>query len=763
MKAGWLSLVSFLFFVAPVAAQVVTLRGLVRSADEPLPGATVKLDKRRTIAADSAGRFSISNLTRGRHQLEVSAAGYELYLKNIVLTEDETALTIELQSSSSSMDAVVVSGTMKAVKRLESPIPVEVYSQQFFKKNPAPSVFESLSMVNGVRPQINCNVCNTGDIHINGLEGPYTMVTIDGMPIVSSLGSVYGLFGIPSQMIDRVEVVKGPASGLYGSEAIGGLINIITKSPQKAPLFSANLMTTSWQEHLADLGFKWKAGSSLSSMLGVNLYRYNQPVDNNGDNFTDVTLQSRISVFNKWSLDRPGGRTASLAGRYFYEDRWGGEMQWTKSLRGSDVRYGESIYTKRWELLGNYQLPMKEKIFFSFSATGHQQDSWYGTTPYMANQKILFGQTTWDKVSGNYSLLVGLAGRYNYYDDNSTATLDTLSKINRPDKVFLPGIFLQNEWKLGEAHRLLAGVRYDYHPVHKGIFTPRLAYKWTISDASAFRVNAGTGFRVVNLFTEEHAALTGARAVEIKERLKPEQSYNINAQWSTRFGDRSKNIAVDASAWYTYFHNQIIPDYDTDPNKIIYDNLNGYAASRGFSINLEASFLERLKGFIGVTLQDVAKYEKEGEQYLKQRPVLTERWSGNWTLSYSLPLAGLNFDYTGNIYGSMRLPLASELDPRKPTSPVWSLQNFQVTKWISSKVELYGGVKNIFDWTPVKGNLFLIARAHDPFDKNVDYDAGGKVLQTAENPYALTFDPAYVFAPNQGRRLFAGLRLTFKN
>lgn len=763
MQARLFLLTLFCLLMGVVQAQHA-LQGTVQGPDGPLEGATVRLNKKWTAASDSTGYFQFQGLAKGRYTLEVTMTGYELFLKSIQLNEAVTEVQVELQSSSSSLDAVVVSGTMKSVKRLESPIPVEVYSQQFFKKNPAPSVFESLSMINGVRPQINCNVCNTGDIHINGLEGPYTMVTIDGMPIVSSLGSVYGLFGIPAQMIERVEVVKGPASGLYGSEAIGGLINIITKSPQRAPLLSANLMTTSWQEHLVDLGAKWKVGSALSSLLGVNYFLYNNPIDNNGDNFTDVTLQKRISVFNKWSLERKFNRTATLAARYFYEDRWGGEMQWNKSFRGGDSVYGESIYTKRWEVIGNYQLPLPEKVFFQFSATGHQQDSWYGTTPYVADQRILFGQTTWDKTVGNNSLLLGLAARYNYYDDNSTATIDTLTKLNRPEKVFLPGIFLQNEWMINGSHRLLAGIRYDYHPVHQSIITPRIAYKWTVNEASAFRVNAGTGFRVVNLFTEEHAALTGARAVEIEEKLKPEQSYNINLQWSSRLGGRAKNMVLDASVWYTHFKNQIIPDYDTDPNKIIYSNLTGYAASKGVSVNLEASFLERLKGFIGITLQDVAKYEKEnGGNYNKQRPVLTESWSGNWTLSYSFPLAGLTLDYTGNVYGPMRLPLVSPLDPRSPNSPVWSLQNLQLTKWFSSKVEVYGGVKNIFNWTPVKGNPFLIARAHDPFDKRVNFDATGNVVQTPENPYALTFDPSYVFAPNQGRRFFLGVRLTLKN
>ena len=740
----------------------VALEGEVTAGNERLAGATIMLNKQKTTLADSAGRFYYEDLSKGKYLLQVSMAGYETYQKNILLEDSVTKVMIELQSSASSLDAIVVSGTLKAVRRLESPIPVEVYSQQFFKKNPAPSVFESLSMINGVRPQINCNVCNTGDIHINGLEGPYTMVTIDGMPIVSSLSSVYGLFGIPSQMIDRVEVVKGPASGLYGSEAIGGLINIITKSPQKAPLFSANLMTTSWGEHLADLGAKWQASKKLSSLVGINYFNYSLPVDNNRDNFTDVTLQHRISVFNKWNLERRLNRTATLAARYFYEDRWGGEMNWNKRFRGSDSVYGESIYTSRWELIGNYQLPVREKMFFAFSATGHKQDSYYGETPYLADQKIMFGQLTWDKQVNDQSILLGLAGRYNYYDDNSTATLDTAAKTNRPDKVFLPGIFLQNEWRLGGAHRLLAGVRYDFHPVHKSIFTPRVAYKWLISENQSLRLNAGTGFRVVNLFTEEHAALTGARAVDIKEALKPESSYNINLQYSTRTGTRSRNMAFDVSAWYTHFYNQILPDYDTDPNKIIYDNLRGYATSKGLSANVEFSFLERLKGFLGATLQDVARYNLNDQGgYHKLRPILTERWSANWTVSYSFPLAGLTIDYTGNVYGPMRLPLLSDLDPRPAVSNAWTVQNLQLTKWVSGRLEFYGGVKNIFNWTP-GANPFLIARSHDPFDKKVEFNGTGQVQQTAENPYALTFDPSYVYAPNQGRRFFAGVRLNIR-
>jgi len=731
-------------------------KGRVLAEGRPVAGATVACGGAYTTT-DREGFFTL----RDSGRIHISAIGFEP-LTAAMPQRDSIAL-FHLLMSATSMNEVVVTGTSRAVQRSFSPVAVEVYTPQFFKKNPTPSIFESLQHVNGVRPQINCSVCNTGDIHINGLEGPYTMVTIDGMPIVGGLSSVYGLFGIPNSLIERVEIVKGPASGLYGSEAIGGLINIITKTPEKAPLFTATAMSTSWKEHSLDLGYKW-TGRGVQSLLGLHYFNYTNPVDRNNDGFTDATLQHRVSLFNKWSWQRPHNRVAMLGGRLFYEDRWGGEMNWTPAFRGGDSIYGESIDTRRWELMGRYALPLAEKILFTASATGHRQRSFYGTTPYHADQYIVFNQLTWDKPWGKgHQLLAGLAGRYQFYDDNATATVDTASGSNRPDKTLMPGIFVQDEWQLHPRHLLLLGMRYDHHPVHGAVITPRFAYKWTTGETSALRLNGGTGFRVVQLFTEEHAALTGAREVVIAEALQPEKSYNLNLNFQKRLGRPSRQLFVDASVWYTYFKNQIIADYEVHPNQIVYANLDGYALSRGLTLNLEWNIMQRFRGTAGMTLQDVAKYEPAGDhQYKRIRPLLTEQWSGTWSMTYTFPVAGLTADYTGNIYGPMLLPLASPLDPRKKESPVWSIQNIQLTKYISPAVELYGGVKNLLNWTPAKENDFLIARTNDPFDKKVTWNASGEAVATPDNPYALTFDPGYIYAPNQGIRFFLGVRVVIK-
>jgi outer membrane receptor for ferrienterochelin and colicins len=731
------------------------VKGMVMHKSTPIENATVEITG--TIfnsQTDSKGIYTLENIPKGNYKILVTAVGYKTQRKNLtILTPEQIQLNFELQTDDNELNEVVVSGTLKAVKRLESAVPVEVYTPVFFKKNPTPSIYEALQNVNGVRPQLNCGICNTGDIHINGLEGPYTSVMIDGMPIVSSLSTVYGLSGIPNSLVERIEIVKGPASSLYGSEAVGGLINIITKNPANAPLFSADVFTTSWLETNADLGVKFNINKKASSLLGLNYYLYNQTIDNDHDGFTDVTAQNRISLFNKWNFNRNQNRLFTVAVRGMYEDRWGGDVRWEKKYRGGDEIYGESIYTKRGELIGNYQLPTAEKLMLSFSGTLHFQDSRYGTTSYIANQKIGFLQLTWDKKTGKNDLLTGIASRYTYYDDNTQST--AISNENNPEKTWLPGVFAQDEISISEKHKILLGIRYDYNSIHGNIFTPRFAYKLKINENNILRFNAGTGFRVVNLFTEDHAALTGSREVVIANNLDPEKSMNANLNYIKKiYFDNGTFLGIETTAFYTQFSNKIVSDYVTDPNKIIYDNIDGYALSRGISCNMDVNFTNGLKLILGATYMDVSNVENG----VKTRPYLTENFTGTWSASYKINSMNLAIDYTGNIYSPMKLPLLSETDPRNPNSPWYSLQNIQFTYNGWKNFELYAGIKNLLNFTPKQNNPFLISRTEDPFDKNVQYDSNGKVLVTPDNPYGLTFDTTYVYGPNQGIRGFFGLR-----
>ena len=724
------------------------IKGKVTSFGKPVEYAGVGLTGTNFgTTTDKNGLFLLKNIPYGAYQLQVHAIGFEKVQKPVTVQEKEgPVVSVDVKPVESHLGEVVISGTLKESYTSLSPIKVEVYTPTLFKKNPTPSVFEALQMVNGVQPQLNCNVCNTGDIHINGMEGPYTMITIDGMPIVSGLSSVYGLSGIPNSMIERIEVVKGPASTLYGSEAVGGLINVITKSPQKAPLVSVDVFGTSQRELNADVAVKTRVGKA-TSLLGLNYFNFNNRLDVNNDNFTDVTLQDRISVFNKWSLTRKDNRVATLAARYVYEDRWGGELQWNPEFRGGDSVYAESIYTSRYEIIGAYQLPVsKEKITLQYSYNNHNQNSVYGTTVYKARQNVAFAQLLWDRQFGvRHDVVVGLPFRYTFYDDNTPGT-QRPDGMNRPQHTFLPGIFAQDNLKLTDKLSTLAGIRYDYNSDHGSIFSPRLSFKYAANQNNIFRVSAGNGYRVVNLFTEDHAALSGAREVVIRNELKPERSQNINLNYQTFINHDKGFIGLDGSLFYTYFTNKIVGDFLSNDQQIIYDNLAGHAVSKGITLNTDFTFTYPLKVILGATLMDVYSVEENEDGEMEKLPqIYAPPVSGTFAVSYTINKIGLSLDYTGRVNGPMPLPVV-ENDYRPDRSPWFSIQNLQLTKKVRNGLEVYGGIKNLLNFLPKD----VILRPFDPFDKRIDED----------NPNGYSFDPSYIYAPIQGRRTFLGLRWT---
>jgi len=665
---------------------------------------------------------------------------------NPPLKADSAGIQRKKEMKIRDIDDVVITGTLKAVSRSKSPVAVEIYSQKFFQKNPTPNIFESIAMVNGVKPQLNCSVCNTGDIHINGLEGPYTMILIDGMPIVSSLSTVYGLSGIPNSLVDRIEVVKGPASSIYGSEAMGGVINIITKNALTAPKLSIDLMTTSWNENNMDLSTKFNLGKKAASLLSLNYFNATRRFDENHDNFTDGALQNRISIFNKWNFQRKENRQAGFALRYLYEDRFGGEMQWNRSYRGSDQVYGESIYTNRAEAFGMYQWPLKENIMTQFSYNFHDQNSFYGDHPFLATQKVAFAQTYWDKKLGNHDLISGVTIKRTFYDDNTPGTLSADGFTNQPMKSPIIGAFIQDQWEINEKNTLLLGYRLDYDKIHHAVHSPRFAWKFSPNPYHTLRFNFGTGFRVVNLFTEDHAVLTGSREVVIQSDLKPERSVNgnLNYIWKIPAGDRLINL--DASAFYTCFSNKIVGDFDSDPGKIIYDNLHGYGISRGASLNVDYSFSFPLSINAGVTYLDV--YQKFDGEREKSQQLHAPKWSGTYALTYRFA-SDLTVDFTGQFYGPMRLPVLPD-DYRPEYSPWYSLANIQVSKSFRSGFEVYCGIKNLFNFTPEDP----LMRPFDPFDRTVN--------DPVTNPDGYTFDTTYGYAPMQKIRGFLGVKYTLK-
>jgi outer membrane receptor for ferrienterochelin and colicins len=617
---------------------------------------------------------------------------------------------------------------------------LEIYTNDFFSKNPSPSLFESLQNINGIRPQIQCNICNTGDIRINGMDGPYTTILIDGMPIVSGLGTVYGLFGIPMGIIQKMEISKGPAPSLYASEAMAGTINIITKIPKNQTEWVGDISGNSYGEMNIDAASSFMLNKKINALLGFNGFLFNSKHDVNNDGFMDRALTDRFSLFNKFNFQRNDEKSTQFAYRVLYEKRSGGAMNFNDDLRGSDSIYGESIHTKRAEIIGNYDLPFKKEDFkLQYSANIHHQNSFYGNNEYLATQAIGFLQLIYNKKIKQHQFLFGTSHRYTIYDDNSDATLQVF-------KSYLPGIFAQDAWSLSTKTSLLLGGRLDYNAAHGIIYSPRLGIKHEFHPNHAIRFNAGQGFRVVNVFSEEHGAFSGGRTVVLEEALKPEQSINLYGNYNQHFNTFFGFIKADHSVFYNYFSNRIFPDYFSNSEQIIFRNLKDFAVNYGISSSLDFNFKNRMTAQIGGTYLQ-SYWLEDG---VKNQLAYTPNWTFNYSIGYEIPKIDIKIDLTSNIVGPMRLPVF-ENDYRNEFSPWYQIINLQFSKkWFSEKIESYFGIKNLLDFTPKED---IIMRPFDPFDKNVD--------DPINNPNNFTFDPSYNYAPMQFRTFYLGVRFHF--
>ena len=249
-------------------------------------------------------------------------------------------LKIILEEDINGLNEVVVTGTLKEEYVTESPVKVNVITSKkinSFLPSAGANITEIVQLVNGAQEVIACGVCYTNSISINGLEGPYTSVLLDGIPMYGNLASVYGLNGIPNMIIDRLEIVKGPSSTLYGSEAVAGVINIITKNPKDQPFLALDAQGTSHKESFVNLALTPNIGKSYG-YFGVNWDRKSDYDDYNNDGFGDDINLSRFSIFNKWNIYRQSKKEFIISARYYFEDRRNGVKEYLSNNNYKKIR-----------------------------------------------------------------------------------------------------------------------------------------------------------------------------------------------------------------------------------------------------------------------------------------------------------------------------------------------------------------------------------------------------------------------------------------
>lgn len=725
-----LLLFSMQFFGATISGVIVDQYG-------GLDHIVIKLaPSQQAVYSDSLGYFILKEIPIGEHVIQIKSLGYQLYSKKVTISEELESLNlgdIFLKEMVLELDSIVLNtGTATDYNIFDSPVKVEVINQEYFTEVESYNLVEGIQSVAGVEEVVSCGVCGTNDIHINGMEGRYTLILIDGMPVVSSLASVYGLNGIPTSMIERIEIIKGPASAVYGSEAMGGVINVITTKPDNAPKFLASTSLSSHLENNTSVALNKKISKQTSGLISANYFTNHYRLDKNNDNFTDFALGDKVSIFGKLErIDSVTNKAFRLSGRYYFEDRYGGVMDWEKSDRASESVYGESILTNRIELVSHYDLPVDKNVFLDVSYAHHDQNSYYGNVSFIAIESVLNTMLTWNQGWRNHDITSGLSLRLNNYNDNTPATS---TQINQ----WIPGVFVQDLYEVHENLSLLPGVRFDYQNEHGIIFSPRVSAKYDLGDWTNIRFSSGKGFKVVNLFTEDHAAISGTREVVIEEEIEPEESYNLNLTLDHVISIGKKGTGkITVDAFYNYFTNQIIPDYDTDATKIIYDNLDFRSEAKGLATTLNY-FQGKFSVEGNLIVQRVNEILQEEGGVVRESQPFTPNFTSNLRLRYEFPKIYSKLVTNVKIVGPQRLPKYEEPFSRPTESTTFAQVGMRFSKTFKKNLTWGVGVKNLFNYTQ------------------------DSPLINPEQPYSDTFDTAYAYGPLQTRRFYISLNYEFR-
>jgi outer membrane receptor for ferrienterochelin and colicins len=705
-------------------------------------------------STDATGHYFLKNLPIGKFTIMASGIGYKtLEIEIETLPDKSLEVDFEITEDFLMVEDIVVSANKNEINRKEAPSIVNIISPKLFENTNSVSISQGLNFQPGLRVEINCQNCGFQQLRINGLDGPYSQILIDSRAIFSSLAGVYGLEQIPANMVERVEVMRGGGSALFGSSAIAGTINIITREP------SANSFTLSNTSNLifgkaADINTSFNASlvsdNNKTGLVFFGSTRQRDAFDYDGDGFTELTkIKSqnigfrgyyKTGVYSKLSFEyhnlgefRRGGNNIDLPP---HESEISEQLNHTINTGG--VKY--DIFSK------NY----KHKVNLFTSAQYIERSSYYGAM-FDLNA---YGKTDdLSVVSGiqyTYSidtlffmpatLTVGAEYSFNNLNDQALG-YNRLLKQNIDTK----SAYIQNEWK-NRALSLLIGTRVDKHNLLKeAVLSPRINIRYNpVSDLS-LRTSYSTGFRAPQAFDEDlHINITNGNAaiIQIDPDLKKESSssYSISADYYFFIKSLQANFLIEG--FYTRLENVFILEesgFDINGNLILLRKNGSGALVKGINIESKLAPSDKFQFQFGATFQKSEYIEPQqwSENLAPQKRMFrAPNQYGYITTSY---LAGknINISLSGTYTGKMLVQHFAgyvPLDTEKETPDFFDI-NLKIAYDIpvngQAKIQLNGGIQNIFN----------------SYQKDLDK---GELR-----------DASYIYGPSLPRTYFAGIKFSF--
>ena len=567
---------------------------------------------------DATGHYFLKNLPEGNFVLEASSVGYKTISRNVSLRKGKTLEeNFELEEDAVALDGVVVSANRSVTKRRLAPTLVNVVDMKMFENTNSPTLSQGLNFQPGVRVETNCQNCGFQQVRINGLDGPYTQILIDSRPIFSALSGVYGLEQIPANMIERVEVMRGGGSALFGSSAIAGTINIITKEPLRNSGQLAHTLTSIGGSSSFDNNTSLNA-SLVTDNHRAGLYvfgqnRHRDAYDHDGDGYSEMPKPKNQTVGFRSFLKTSTYSKLTFEYHHLQEFRRGGNLL-NRPPHEADIAEQIQHSINGGGLKFDYFAPNEKHRLTVYTSAQHtDRDSYYGSK----KDQNAYGKTT-DLTFIGGSQYVYSFGKCLFMPADLTAGLeynrdnlkDDMWGYNRYTKqtVNIGSAFLQNEWK-NEKWSILLGGRLDKHNlINHVIFSPRANLRFNPSEDINLRLSYSSGFRAPQAFDEDlHIENVGGTVsmIERAKNLKEEksQSFSASADMYHRFGAFQVNFLVEG--FYTRLSDVFVLENIGERDGIlIKERRNGSGAKvLGLSMEGKMAYLSLFQLQAGVTLQ----------------------------------------------------------------------------------------------------------------------------------------------------------------
>jgi iron complex outermembrane receptor protein/outer membrane receptor for ferrienterochelin and colicins len=711
---NWMLFIISLVCIVPASAQEmfrVTVKD--KSTAQVLPGVSVTPTGGKGVITTDSGQAVIIDLTAGKHTIQFSSVGYEPFTLTVTLP-DTSWHEVLLAATHREMEEVTVLASTRNNQRMEnSPMKVEVLGKEEMDEENAikpGNIASILGDVSGIQIQQSSAVSGNSNVRIQGLDGRYTQILRDGMPLFDGFSGGFGILQIPPLDLKQVELIKGSASTLYGGGAIGGLVNLISKRPgfEQEGMFTLNQSTLKESNFNAYVAKRNnKAGYSFFG--GVT---HQAAVDVNDDSFSDVPKTDAVVLHPRLFIYPDSKTTIALGYTGTFETRNGGDMQVIKGDKDDTHQFFENNKTTRHtgDLLVDRTIGNGNRLELKASTSSFDRGITTNVHNFKGNQLNYFTEASILIPKTNYSIVAGV-----------NATGDRF-KVLPSDPVALTnfnnntvGAFAQATVNIPVNTTLEAGIRTDHHNHYGNFVLPRVAMIHRFNEQWATRMGVGFGYKTPNPLAVQMVDYPIEELQPLPAGIKAEKSigYNAEVNFKKEFGEEG-SLFINHAFFLTNIENPVIATQEAN-GSVYFNNAGSHILTRGFDTYVQLK-LDEWELYAGYTYTVAERKYLKDNQFMPLTPrnrfafVAVYEIEGIWRF-------GLEGSYTGTQY--------RDGDTK---TPGYMFLATMIERKFGSKISLVLNCENLLDYRQSRHEILYTGSITDPTFKPLWAPIDGRVV-----------------------------------